>query len=137
VNNGKIEEPPLVDIPRNPLWLVVSVLISFVFVYFTAVLFRDMSPMGFLFFVPASLVAFHTLWAFLNPFAGIYKDKIELKPSLFDQKTMYFRDIAFGGLDKKGDLIIEYTDGERERFRLYGIHKAHLNTLLSALPAAK
>lgn len=93
--------------------------------------------MGFLLFIPASLVSFHTLWTFLHPFAGIYKDKIELKPSLFDQKTRYFIDIANSGLDKKGSLILEYKDGDRERLRLYGIHKAYRSTLLASLPSVK
>ena len=93
--------------------------------------------MGFLFFIPASLVVFHTLWTLLHPFAGIYKDKIEIKTTLFDQKTRYFIDIARSGLDKKGNLIIEYTDGDRERLHLFGIHKAHISTLLASLPSGK
>ncbi len=93
--------------------------------------------MGFLFFIPSSLVAFHTLWFFLHPFAGIYKNKIELKPSLFNQKTRYFIDIARSGLDKTGALIIEYTDGDTERLHLYGIHKDQITTLLAALPSGK
>jgi len=137
VDNGKIEEPPLVYIPRNPLWLVISLILSVIFIYFSYVLLRDMNPLGFLFFIPASLLAFHTLWIFLNPFAGIYKDKIEIKPSLFHQKTRYFIDISRTGLDKKGDLILEYKDGDNERVHLFGIHKAHLNALLSALPSNK
>jgi hypothetical protein len=137
VNNGKIEEPPLVYIPRNPLWLVISVIVSVLSIYFAYALLSGMNPVGFLFFIPASVVVFHTLWTLLHPFAGIYKDKIEIKPSLFYQKTRYFIDIARSGLDKKGNLIIEYTDGDSECLHLYGIHKAHLSTLLSSLPSGK
>jgi len=137
VDNGKIEEPPLVYISRNPLWLMVSTVLSIVFLYGTYALLRDMNPLGFLFFIPSALIAFHTLWFFLHPFAGIYQNKIEFKPSLFHQKTRYFIDIARTGLDKSGALIIEYTDGDTERVRLHGIHKAHINTLLSSLPSFK
>jgi hypothetical protein len=137
VDNGKIEEPPLVYISRNPLWLVVSVMLSLIFLYGAYVLLRDMNPLGFLFFIPSALIAFHTLWFFLHPFAGIYKDKIEFKSTLFNQKTRYFIDIARSGLDKSGALIIEYTDGDTERVLLYGIRKAQIGTLLSALPSVK
>jgi hypothetical protein len=137
VNNGKIEEPPQIYISRNPLWLLISALFSLIFLYYAYTLLRDLQPIGFLISVPACLLAFHTLWTFLHPFAGIYADKVELKPSLFNQKTRYLIDIKRGGLDKKGNLIIEYTDGETERFRLYGIHKAQLQTLLAALPKGK
>jgi len=137
VDNGKIEEPPLVYIPRNPLWLIVSVGISLIFVFFAYILFKDINPLGFIFFIPASFVVFHTIWTFLHPFAGIYSDKIEFKPSLFDQKTRYFIDIARIGLDKKGRLILEYKDGDTERLHLYGIHKLHINTLLASIEANK
>lgn len=96
-----------------------------------------MNPLGFLFSIPSVLIAFHTLWFFLHPFAGIYQNKIEFKPSLFNQKTRYFIDMARIGLDKSGALIIEYTDGDSERVFLHGIHKAQIGTLLSALPSSK
>lgn len=137
MNNGKIEDPPLQVIDRNPLWTLISVIISLLAGYGVYLLFSVMHPLGFILFVPAALLFFHTLWTLLHPFAGIYKDKFELSPSLFYQPTRYFIDIAKSGLDKKGHLILEYKDGERERLYLFGIHKAQLQTLISAIESAR
>lgn len=137
MDNGKIEEPPLVYIARNPLWLLISVVLSLIFAYWTYDLFKDMNPMGFLLFIQSAMLAFQCLWFFLHPFAGIFADKIEFKATLFHQKTFFFIDMVRIGLDKSGALIIEYTDGETERVSLKGMHKKQIAALLAALPAKK
>lgn len=133
MNNGKIEEPPLAYIGRSPLWIALMVILTLALAALQAMLFRDINPLGFIMLLPTVLVFFHTLWSLLQPFAGIYHDRVEIKPSLFYQKTIYFIDIRQAGLDKKGALILKYKDDEEERLHLPGVNQKDLPRLLSAL----
>lgn len=136
MNNGKIEEPPLAYIGRSPLWMGIMVILTLALAALQAILFRDINPLGFIMLLPSVLLFFHTLWSLLHPFAGIYTDRVEIKSSLFYQKTFYFIDIHQAGLDKKGALILKYKDGEEERVLLLGMNQKDRPRLLAALSPA-
>lgn len=133
MNNGKIEEPPLRYLSRSPLWMGISVAFTLLLAFLQYYLFATMNPLGFILLLPSVLLFFHTLWSLLHPYAGVYNDRIEIKSSLFYQKTLFFIDVAKSGLDKKGDLILHYKDGEEEKFRLFGLNKNDKPLLLGAL----
>jgi hypothetical protein len=133
VKNANVEEPPLSYINRNPLWLLASVLISLIFAAFTVRLFLLIDPLAFLLMIPAGILIFQTIWMLLNPFAGIYSDKIVIKSSLFKHKVLYLVDIQKAGLNKKGNLVVEFHDGDTELIPLSGVLKSGIPSLLAAI----
>lgn len=136
MNNGKIEEPPLAYVGRSPLWMGLMVMLTLALAALQTLLFRDINPLGFILLLPSVLLFFHTLWSLLQPFAGIYTDRVEIRSSLFYQKTIFFIDIRKAGLDKKGALILKYKDDEEERVHLLGVNQKDLPRLLTALSPA-
>ncbi len=123
------EEVPLLLIERNPLVLLVSLVICSLFVYWGYTLLKDVNPRGFLVMVPAGIVLFHSLWLLLNPFALIFDDRIEIRQSLIHHKMRHFIDIEKLSQNKEGRLFISYRDGEVEKLNLFGIKKQHKELL--------
>ena len=126
----KKEEIPLVNIERNPLVLIMSLLLTVGLIYLTfRTLFSqevsDINPMGFLLIVPTSVISFQTLWYLLNPFAIIFDDKVEIKKSLFHNKFWYYNDLKKVSELKNGSFAIFYNDDEIEKMNLLGIKNAH------------
>lgn len=131
-NEDKIEIP-LLNIERNPLLLITSVLLSGIIVFCSYVLFSAMNPWGFMVMIPGAFLSFQTLWLLLNPFALIYKDRIEIKQSLFRNKIRYFVDIKKISATKNGKLYITYNDDDMEALNTFGIKHTQIVTLKSEI----
>lgn len=93
----------------------------------------EMHGLALILVPPALYSSLQTLSYILNPYASLYKDRMELKRNLFSNKIWYFIDmkkISDGG---KNALIITYNDDEEERLNLKGIKPSHLQLLKEAL----
>lgn len=138
MNNQRKEEIPLVNIERNPLVLLISVLITAGLVYLTfQTIFNkeayEVNPLGFFLFVPTLIVFFQTMWYLVNPFAIIFEDKLEVKKSLFQNKFWHYVDIKKVGALKDSSFKIVYNDDEVEKISLFGIRASHKGLLLQEL----
>ncbi|MBL7932972.1 MAG: hypothetical protein JNL60_13775 [Bacteroidia bacterium] len=133
MKSDKKEDLPLVNIERNPLFLLVSSLLTGVIVFYAYSLLKAVNPWGFMVMVPAAVLAFQTLWWLLNPFAEIYHDRIEIKQSLFQDKVRYFVDLKKINSTKKQSLYITYNDDEQEELNLFGIKSSHLPLMKSEM----
>jgi hypothetical protein len=138
VNNKREEEIPLLNIERNPLVLLVSGALTVLFMYLTykAILSKEafeVNPLGFFLFVPTLLVSFQTLWYLLNPYAVIFKDKLEIRKSLFQNKFWHFVDIKKVSELKEGTFMIVYNDDEIEKMNLFGIRSSQRGLLREEL----
>jgi len=131
VRNQKKEQVPLLNIERNPAFLVAWILLSALNVYLGYLLLKNVNPWGFLVMIPAAILSFQAVWFLLNPFAIIFDDKIEIKQSLFHHQDHYFIDIKKVTRQKDGRLFITYKDDEVERLKLFGIKPAHISLLQS------
>jgi len=134
VYNKKKEDIPLLNIERNPLVLLGSVLVTaiMVMIMYLSIFSKEafeVSPIGFFLFVPTLLISFQTLWYLLNPFAIIFEDKLEIKHSLFQNKFWHYVDIKTVGEVKNGTFKIIYNDDEIEKMNLFGIKPSHRNLL--------
>jgi len=138
VYKPKKEEIPLVNIERNPLVLLSSLVLTVGLCYLTfSTLFAkevsDVNPIAFLLFVPTTIVLFQTLWYLLNPFAIIFEDKVEIKLSLFHNKFWFYNDLKKVSDLKNGKLAIFYNDNEIEKLNLLGIKSSHKSLLREEL----
>lgn len=135
-------ESPLHYYERNPLiiigfWLLAAALLYWVYdSIFNKNDLRDIHPLSFFSVVPASIVLFQALWFTVNPYALIYKDRFEVKRSIFDSKEWYFLDLKKIGELKKNGFSVVYNDDEAERIRLLGIRKSHLGNLYTKLSSS-
>jgi hypothetical protein len=129
VRNKEKQEIALVNIERNPVIMIISVVVTVATAFETYQLFKAMNPWGFAILTPAAVIAFQTLWLILNPFALVFKDKIEIKQSFFHSKDRYFIDIKHIARNKKGKIYITYHDDEIERINLFGIKNSHVELL--------
>lgn len=125
--------PPLYNIERHPLLLIVSGFLSLLLILVNYKLFQQMNPLGFILLMPTSVISFQTLWFLLNPFALVYKDKILIKYSLFQSKEWYYIDISKVSINKKGQFFITYKDGELAKLNVFGIKPSHLEMLKKEL----
>ena len=87
-----------------------------------------MAGVAFALAIPSVILAFHTLWMLLNPFARIYTHKAELRQSWMHNKDHYFTDLVSVG-ENRGKLFVTYTDGEQETLSLFGIRRSHRRLL--------
>lgn len=129
MRNKEEEAIPLVNIERNPLVIIISLVLSAAAVYGAYALLRVMNPWGFLMLAPAAMLSFQTLWLILNPFAIISEKKLEIRQSFFHHKNCYFIDIKRISRNKEGRLFITYLDDEIERMQLFGIKAAHVELM--------
>ena len=130
MNSKEKEKPPILNIERNPLILLVSGVLTIVLMYLTYItIFNkevyDVKPYGFFLLVPTSFVSFQTLWYLLNPFALFYEDKLEIKYSLFHNKFIHYVDIKIVNEPEKSRLGICYNDNEKAYLNLFGIKPNH------------
>jgi len=126
VKNSNEIELPEQNIERNPLFLLIYAALSLTLGYFTYHLFVLINPWGFVLMVPSVVLLFQLVWFLLNPFAQVFKDRVELKRTLFSNKCWYFLDVARVSQDKKGKVFITYNDSEVEPVNLFGIKKDHI-----------
>ena len=129
MKNQTLEEVPLVNIERSPLFLLFFVAGTVLLGGWTWHLFDIIDPLGFLIMIPAAIVAFQTLWLVLTPFAIIYDSRADIKQSWIHQKERYFNDLLKVSENQKGHLFITYTDGEVEKISLVGIKTSHKKLL--------
>jgi len=127
--NKQQPEPHLAEIQRHPLLLIISLLVMVTFAWPAWLTIRSVNPWGFLMMGPALFAGFHALWLILNPFAWIYADRIEIRPTWFHNHLFYFKDITHAQL-KENYLYITYTDGEVARISILGISKSETESIL-------
>ena len=130
MNSKEKEAPPLLNIERNPLILLVSATITAILAYLTYITIfnkqvMEVKPYGFFLFVPTMFISFQTLWYLLNPFALLYEDKLEIKQSLFHNKFRYYVDLKNVSALANGGFRITYNDNETEQLNLFGIRPSH------------
>lgn len=133
MRNKEEEGTPLVNIERNPLVLLLSVIVTAAVGYYNIQLFRDVNPLGFIIMTPTLLLFIQTLWLLLTPFAIIYENKIEIRQSFFHQKARYFIDLKQIDENKKGKVFIVYNDDEVEFLNLIGIRNSHVALLITEI----
>lgn len=129
----KKEEKVLQNIERNPLVLLISVLVTAGIIYSGYIMLVQMNPWGFMVLVPGAVFAFQSLWWLLNPFALVFENKIEIKQSLFHHRDRYFVDLKRVSENKKGKIYLTYNDDEIEKMNLFGIKSSHVSLLKSEL----
>jgi hypothetical protein len=122
---------------RNPLILAGSValstaLISTVFYLF---FYKEFEQHGWALMLtpPAIIFGFQTLILILNPYALLYKDRMELKKNMFSNKVWYFNDIERVSEVSNASFKITYNDGEEERMNLMGLKRSQLKELRDEL----
>lgn len=129
MKKSDLYEPSELNIERSPAHLAFWIVFTLVLDYYVYYLFRTFSPLLFLLIVPAAVISFHTLWVLLNPYALVFKDRVEFKYSLFTNKKIYFSDIKKLARGKDGRLFLVYTDDEAEPLKLSGIKASHIPVL--------
>lgn len=122
-------EAPLVNIERNPLMMLLWVVVNAAIVYLTYFFFKQMNPWGFIVMIPSVIMSFLTLWLLLNPFAIFFEDKLELKQTFFNNSVLYFIDVKEVVDVKNGKLKIIYNDDDKDAFIIYGIKTSHKELL--------
>jgi hypothetical protein len=131
-NSNEIELPEL-NIERDPLFLIIYAACSLALGYFTYHLFVIINPWAFILMVPTVVALFQLVWFILNPFARVFKDRVEIKRTLFSNKQWYYLDLSKAMADKKNRVYITYSDGEIERLNLFGIKKEHVELFVKSL----
>jgi hypothetical protein len=121
---------------RDPKLLISSLLLSIVLMLSGFYSLKAMNPIGFIILVPAIFFAYHTLWLFLNPFALVFEDKVEIKQRFFKTETWVFNDITKVTVSGKGKLFVTYHDGEIESLSSTGIKRSHKALLKNSIEEA-
>lgn len=122
---------------RHPLiltfWLALTTLsvVSCVYIF----MYEDFYMHGYALVVaPVALFSvFQTLQILLNPYALIFKERLEIKKNMFSNKQWYFIDIKKVSDVNNGTFNITYNDDEQEKFILKGIKPSHINNFQIAL----
>jgi hypothetical protein len=133
VKNSEEIETPQLNIERDPLMLLIIVVVSVGLVISDYLLFKAFNPWGFFVLLPASILSFQALWLLLHPFALVFDNRFEIKHSLFSNKMHHFIDIKKLSVAKDGKLYITYKDDEVEPLKLFGIRKSHIELLKSEI----
>jgi hypothetical protein len=137
VNKIEHNETPLLNVERNPLVIIIALLLSLGCVYLTfSTLFKkeafEIQPLGFFLFVPTLFICFQTLWFILHPFGVVYENRVEIRKSFFNFKQWFFIDIKkVGDLKPKG-FVITYNDDEMELIKCIGINPTHKKLMQEA-----
>lgn len=127
------EEIPLINIERNPLLMILWLVVNAGLIYGSYLLFVEMNPWGFILMVPTVIMSFLTLWLLMNPFAVFFDDKLEFRQSFFNSSTLYFIDVK-RVVDIKGNrLRVIYNDDDMDTFVLYGMKPSHAELLRKSL----
>jgi hypothetical protein len=130
VNKGKKEEYPVLQVDRNPLLVAAFTMAAVVIVWAAVSLLRSTRPAGFLVMVPGAILAFHSLWFMLSPFASVYNDRFEIRMSLFHYKQWFFGDIR-SVVEKEGGHYIVFHDEDIEPLKLFGIRQSQLGGFIA------
>lgn len=127
------DEISIFNIDRNPLFIIVSIMLSIVLDYLSYTWILNLIPWGFVMLIPAAFFSFHTIWLILTPYALFYEDKLEIKRNLFSNNMLFFVDVKKVGEITKNNLTITYNDGELSVIKLSGIKTNQKTTLKSEL----
>ncbi len=138
MKNVKEVEVSLAYFERHPVFIIANILLSIgLFLLIKINVFKEdvmeVNPFSFFLFVPFLFVGFQTLWIILNPFAIMYKDKIEFKNHLLSNKVFHLVDIKDVSFAKNGSLKIIYHDEDIETVSLLGIKSTHRNKLVNEI----
>lgn len=135
-NRNEIEVPDKY-FERHPLVLIIWIILTFFFVGSVLYLFLyeefEMHGWALIMIPPALYTTFQTLVLILNPFALVFKDKLEIKRHLFYNKFWYFNDIQKVSEVSNGSFKITYNDGDEEELNLRGIRPSHIQPLRDEL----
>ena len=137
MKNKEEIEIPEVYFERHPFiltfWLVLTTLS--VGTCFNIFMYQDFYMHGYaLLIAPVAIFSlFQTLQILFNPFALIFKERLEIKKNMFSNKQWYFIDIKKVGEVNNGTFTITYNDDEVEKFKLKGIKPSHINNFQIAL----
>jgi hypothetical protein len=122
---------------RNPLILAGSVVLSaaLIGIVFYLFFYKDFYQHGWALILtpPAIISGFQTLLLVLNPYALLYKDRMELKKHMFSNKVWYFNDIERVSEVRNDSFKIMYNDGEEEQMNLKGLKRSQLKELRDEL----
>ncbi len=127
------DEIALFNIDRNPVFIIVSVIVSIILDYLSYTWILNLIPWGFVMLIPAAFFSFHTIWFILTPYALFYEDKLEIKKNLFSNNMLFFVDVKKVGEISKNNLSITYNDEELSVIKLTGIKSNQKTTLKSEL----
>jgi hypothetical protein len=137
VKNKEEIEIPESYYERHPLILTISILLSAILMGSSLYLFiyKDFEFHGWaLILMPPGLYAtLQTLVFILNPYALIFKDRMEIKKHFFSNKVWYFNDIKKVSDVGKDSFAVIYNDDEQEKISLKGIKPSHLKPLRDEL----
>lgn len=132
-------ETPLFNYERKPIitiacWLLAIALCYWVYdSIFNQNDLRTIHPLSFFSTVPAAIALYQALWFTVTPMAVFFKDRIEVKKSIFQNKQWHFLDIKQVNPLKGNGFSITYNDDENEFINLSGIRSSHLSPLRDSL----
>ncbi len=88
-------------------------------------LLMEVNPWGTAFAVPGMVLTLQALWLIVNPYAIVYRDRFEIKQSLFYNREFYYLDAK--GVEKKSTMKLDmlYNDDEIEKLPLLGMRASN------------
>jgi hypothetical protein len=122
----KNEEDEPKEYFERSILLVIALMAGGLFLDWLSIhLLMNVNPWGTAFAVPGMVLTLQALWLIVNPYAIVYKDRFEIKQSLFYNREFYYLDAK--GVEKKGaaTLAMVYNDDEIERLPLTGMRASN------------
>lgn len=119
------EDEPKEYFERSIL-LVIAITATGLFLDWLSIhLLMEVNPWGTAFAVPGLVLTLQALWLMVNPYAIVYKDRFEIKQSLFYSREFYYLDAK--GVEKKNALTLGliYNDDEVEKLPLTGMRASN------------
>lgn len=129
----KEPEVPLANFERSYVLLTVFFAVTALLIYLSYTMIEAFNPVGVVLAIPAAFLLLQCLWLILNPYAIIYKDKFEIKRSLFSSKIWYYLDIKSVGESTPRGFVIHYNDDDPERISDFGIRASHKKSFRDAV----
>ena len=121
MKKAKEEDIPLQYFERSVGVVLLFVGITGLLAFLTYSFYKALNPLMFICGIPTIILFFQTIWILLNPFAVIYKDKFEMKKSMFSNKLWYFIDIKQVKEVNSGGFKILYNDDDVEQNSTFGV----------------
>lgn len=122
------DEIVLFNAERSVLFMLVFTAVTAVTDYTAWQLLKTINPWGFFTIIPALLLSFQLLWLFLQPFATVYEDRLEITQSFIHKKQVYFTDLQKIQI-RNSNFIVQYNDDDQEKLSLFGIRAGHVVSL--------
>lgn len=132
MKNEKLDETPIFNAERSILFLLGFSVVTVVTDYLAWTLLVAINPWGFIAGIPGLLLSFQLLWLFLQPFAIVYENRVEITQSFIHRKQVYFTDVQKLVL-KNNQVLVQYNDDEVDKLAMFGIRQSHLPKLVDQL----